>query len=173
MIALGLLILAAAGVVGVAGVLANDGASHELARSFDVLGYEFTGASGVLFLIGIVVGLVGAVGLAMVLSGLRHRARRSLGARRARKGAKSETKALVEERDELAEALEAERRERERSAAPSITEADRGIDAPERAPQRAVPPSHSPAAPAPADSSPVPASYWQRTGKMPPPSNTS
>lgn len=170
MIALGLLILAAAGVVGVAGVLGNDGAQHDLARSFELLGYEFTGSSGVLFLIGVVVGVIGALGLAMVLSGLRHRARRRLDQRRARKEVKGQTKALEQERNELAEALEAERRQRERElgGAGSITDADRGVLVPKRAPEPTVAPTRQPVAPPHAASTPVPATSGQRTGKTGP-----
>jgi hypothetical protein len=101
----------------------------------------------------------------MVLSGLRHRARRSLDHRRARKELKGETKALAEERDHLAEQLEAERLERERSGALSITDADRGVLVPKQAPQTAVAPSREPVAPPPPVSTPVPASSGRRTGR--------
>ena len=58
-IILGLVILIAAVVVGVAGVLGNHGLSHALVHPFAVLGYHVTGSEGRLFFYGIVVGAVG------------------------------------------------------------------------------------------------------------------
>ena len=54
-IILGLIILVAALVVAVAGVLGNGGSAHAVSH-FSVLGYHFTGSAGTLFLLGIVVG---------------------------------------------------------------------------------------------------------------------
>jgi hypothetical protein len=45
-IILGLVVLVAAVVVGVAGVLGNRGIGHELAHPFSVLGYHVTGSEG-------------------------------------------------------------------------------------------------------------------------------
>jgi hypothetical protein len=45
----GLVLLLAAVVVGVAGVLANAGAGHELTHGFAVFGYHVTGSTGPLF----------------------------------------------------------------------------------------------------------------------------
>jgi hypothetical protein len=59
-IILGLIILVAAVVVGVAGVLGNGGA-HGLAHGFSVLGYHVT-SSGTVFLYGIAVGAVAGAG---------------------------------------------------------------------------------------------------------------
>ncbi|MET9449844.1 hypothetical protein [Streptomyces cinerochromogenes] len=53
---LGLIVLIAAIVVGVAGVLANSGSGHELTGGFSVFGHGMTGSTGTLFLYGIVVG---------------------------------------------------------------------------------------------------------------------
>ena len=55
-VVLGLIILVAALVVGVAGVLSNAGSAHALTHGFAVLGYHVTGSAGTLFLYGIVVG---------------------------------------------------------------------------------------------------------------------
>ena len=59
----GLIILVAAVIVGVAGVLTNDGGAHALTSGFSVFGYHVTGSTGVLFLYGIVVGAVAVFGL--------------------------------------------------------------------------------------------------------------
>ena len=58
---LGLVILVAALIAGVAGVLANGGHAHAVTH-FAVFGYHVTGSTGTLFLYGIVVGAL-AVGL--------------------------------------------------------------------------------------------------------------
>ena len=49
-IILGLIVLVAALIAGVAGVLANGGSGHALAHSFAVFGYHVTGSTGTLFL---------------------------------------------------------------------------------------------------------------------------
>ena len=79
-IILGLIILVAAVVVGVAGVLGNGG-THGLAHGFSVLGYHVTG-SGTVFLYGIIVGAVALFGLWLLLAGARHTSRRGRAARR-------------------------------------------------------------------------------------------
>ena len=53
----GLIILLAAVIIGVAGVLGNDGSGHALTHGFSVFGYHVTGSTGTLFLTGIVVGV--------------------------------------------------------------------------------------------------------------------
>lgn len=70
---LGLIILIAAVVVGVAGVLTNSGSAHELTGGFSVYGHEVTGSTGTLFLYGIVVGAAALFGLMLVWTGIRHR----------------------------------------------------------------------------------------------------
>jgi hypothetical protein len=62
---LGLIILVATVVVGVAGVLSNGGSGHALTHGFAVFGYHVTGSAGTLFLSGIVVGAVGILGLSL------------------------------------------------------------------------------------------------------------
>jgi hypothetical protein len=103
---LGLIILVAAVVVGVAGVLGN-GDAHGLAHGFSVLGYHVTG-SGTVFLYGIAVGVVALFGLWLLLAGARHTSRRGRAARRGlrqsqRETAQSrqETAAVAKDRDEL------------------------------------------------------------------------
>ncbi|MFF1478482.1 hypothetical protein ACFVYD_13070 [Streptomyces sp. NPDC058301] len=68
---LGLVLLIAALVVGVTGVVANDGAAHQLTGGFSVFGYHVTGSTGTLFLYGIGVGAVGLLGLSLLLAGAR------------------------------------------------------------------------------------------------------
>lgn len=70
---LGLIILIAAVVVAVAGVLGNSGSGHGMGQGFEVFGYHVTGSTGILFLYGIVVGAVLLFGLGVMLAGA-HRA---------------------------------------------------------------------------------------------------
>src|SRR5664279_4837550 len=66
LIVVGLILLIAAVVVGVAGVLANGGSAHALTHGFAVVGYHVTGSTGTLFLYGIVVGAVALFGLSVL-----------------------------------------------------------------------------------------------------------
>ena len=68
-IVIGLVILIAAVVAGVAGVLSNSGSGHALTHHFAVFGYHVTGSTGTLFLYGIVVGALGLLGLSLLLAG--------------------------------------------------------------------------------------------------------
>jgi hypothetical protein len=61
-IIIGLVILIAAVVAGVTGVLTDSGSGHALNRPFAVFGYHVTGSAGTLFLYGIVVGAQGVNG---------------------------------------------------------------------------------------------------------------
>ena len=88
-IILGLIILVAAVVVGVAGVLGNGG-THGLAHGFSVLGYHITG-SGTVFLYGIAVGIIALFGLWLLAAGARRTARRGSAARRGLKKSRQET----------------------------------------------------------------------------------
>jgi hypothetical protein len=88
-IILGLIILVAAVVVGVAGVFGNGG-THGLAHGFSVLGYHVTG-SGTVFLYGIAVGAVALFGLWLLLAGVRHSSRRGRAARRGLRQSQRET----------------------------------------------------------------------------------
>jgi hypothetical protein len=100
-IILGLVILVAAVIVGVTGVLTNGGSGHGLAHGFAVFGYHVTGSTGTLFLYGIVVGAVGLFGLWLLLTGARRGARRGRAARRGLKQSRRETAAVTRERDDL------------------------------------------------------------------------
>jgi hypothetical protein len=100
-IILGLVILVAAVVAGVAGVLANSGGGHALTHGFAVFGYHVTGSTGTLFLYGIVVGAAGLAGLSLLLAGARRTSRRGRTARRGLQQSRRETAAASQARDDL------------------------------------------------------------------------
>jgi uncharacterized membrane protein YciS (DUF1049 family) len=100
-IIIGLVILIAAVITGVAGVLANNGSSHALTHGFAVFGYHVTGSTGTLFLYGIVVGALGFFGLSLLLAGARRTSRRGHAARRGLKQSRQETAAVRQSRDDL------------------------------------------------------------------------
>jgi hypothetical protein len=103
-ILIGLVILLAAVVVGVAGVVTNGGDAHTLTDQFAVFGYHVTGSTGMVFLYGIVVGAVGLFGLSLLLAGARRTARRGRTARSELKQSRRETAAAYQDRDDLAQA---------------------------------------------------------------------
>ncbi len=82
LVIIGLIVLLAAVVVGVTGVLTNAGSAHLLTDHFAVFGYHVTGSTGTLFLYGMVVGAVAGIGLAVLLAGARRAASRGRDARR-------------------------------------------------------------------------------------------
>jgi hypothetical protein len=98
---LGLVILLAAVIIGVAGVLGNEGSGHALSHGFSVFGYHVTGSTGTLFLTGIVVGAVALAGLSLLLAGARRTSRRGSAARRGLKQSRRETAAVSQGRDDL------------------------------------------------------------------------
>ena len=97
----GLIILVAAVIVGVAGMLANSGGAHALTSGFSVFGYHVTGSTGVLFLYGIVVGAIAVFGLTLLLSAARRSSRRGRAARRGLKQSRRETAEVSRDRDDL------------------------------------------------------------------------
>ncbi|MFF3454024.1 hypothetical protein ACFYXH_06760 [Streptomyces sp. NPDC002730] len=98
---LGLIILIAAVVFGVAGVLTNSGSGHELTGGFSVFGHDMTGSTGTLFLYGIVVGAVALFGLILLLTGARRRpSRRGSVSRRGLKQSRRETASAGRDRDD-------------------------------------------------------------------------
>jgi len=107
-ILIGLVILVAAVVVGLAGVLSNGGSEHTLTDQFAVFGYHVTGSTGLLFLYGIVVGAVGLLGLSLLLAGARRTARRGRTARSELKQSRRETATANQDRDDLAQARQRE-----------------------------------------------------------------
>ena len=100
-IIIGLVILVAAVVAGVAGVLSNSGSGHALTHHFAVFGYHVTGSTGTLFLYGIVVGALGLLGLSLLLAGARRTSRRGREARRGLTQSRRETAAASQDRDDL------------------------------------------------------------------------
>ena len=101
MIIIGLVILIAAVIAAVAGVLSNSGSGHALTHHFAVFGYHVTGSDGTLFLSGIVVGALGVFGLSLLLAGARRTSRRGSEARRGLTKSRRETAAATQDRDDL------------------------------------------------------------------------
>src|SRR6202035_2045811 len=99
-IILGLVILVAAGIAGVTGVLANGGHAHAVTH-FAVFGYHVTGSAGTLFLYGIVTGALVMAGLSLLLAGARRTSRRGRAARQSLRQSRRETAAVSQDRDDL------------------------------------------------------------------------
>jgi hypothetical protein len=108
-IIIGLVILVAAVVVGVAGVLSNSGSGHALTHPFALFGYHVTGSTGTLFLYGIVVGAIAVAGLSLLLAAARRTSRRGHEARRGLKQSRRETAAVSQDRDDLIDQRDAAR----------------------------------------------------------------
>lgn len=117
MAALGLLLLAAAGVFGVVVALSNAGADHA-AMNLSFFGFAQHMSVGRLFAVGIITGIIGTLGLALMLGkiGRAARKRKEGRAREREVGGIEEVRA---ERDRLAAELEGERARRE--VAPAAT----------------------------------------------------
>lgn len=111
LVVVGLVLLIAAVVVGVAGVLSNTDGAHALTDDFSVLGVEVGGSTGTLFLCGLVVGAVGVLGLGLVLAGARRSSRRGFEARRGLRESRRETAVAIQERDDLVDQRDAARAE--------------------------------------------------------------
>jgi hypothetical protein len=97
---LGLVILVAAVIAGVAGVLANGGDAHAVTH-FAVFGYHVTGSAGTLFLYGIITGALALAGLSLLLAGARRTSRRGRAARQSLRQSRRETAAVSQDRDDL------------------------------------------------------------------------
>jgi hypothetical protein len=80
-IVVGLVLLVAAVVVGVAAITGNTGAGHA-AGHFSLWGFHYTGSTGLLLLYGIIVGAVAIFGAALLLTHARRTSRRGTEARR-------------------------------------------------------------------------------------------
>jgi hypothetical protein len=118
LVILGLVVLIAAVIAGVAGVLANGGHAHTVTH-FAVFGYHVTGSTGTLFLYGIVVGALALAGLSVLLAGARRTSRRGRDARRRLAQSRRETAAAGKDRDDLLD-----QRERDIAQAPAAATAD-------------------------------------------------
>ena len=125
---LGLVILVAAVIVGVGGVLGNGGSGHALSHGFALFDYHVTGSTGTLFLYGIVVGAVALFGLSLLLAGARRTSLRGRAARRGLKQSRHETAAVSRDRDDMIDQRDTARAEtasaRQDDAARSDTHAD-------------------------------------------------
>ncbi len=108
-IIIGLIILVAAVVAGVAGVLSNSGSGHALTHNFAVFGYHVTGSTGTLFLYGVVVGALALLGLSLLLAGARRTSRRGHEARHGLIQSRRETAAVRQDRDDLIDQRETAR----------------------------------------------------------------
>jgi hypothetical protein len=106
---LGLIILVAAVVVGVDGVVNNAGSAHALTHGFSVFGYHVTGSTGTLFLYGVVVGAVALFGLSLLLVSARRVSRRGHVARSGLRQSRRETADVSRERDDLIDQRETAR----------------------------------------------------------------
>ena len=125
-VVLGLIILVAAVVVGVAGVFNNVGSGHALTHGFSVFGYHVTGSTGALFLYGIVVGAAAMLGLGLLLAGARRTSRRGHAVRRELKQSRGQTAAVSEDRDLIGqrESAQAETARSERARADETTRSE-------------------------------------------------
>ncbi|MHB6911554.1 hypothetical protein [Streptomyces sp. DB-54] len=106
---LGLILLIAAVVVGVAGVVTNAGSAHALTHGFSVFSYHMTGSTGTLFLYGIVVGAVAVIGLSLILTRVSRASRRHHAASRGLEQPPRETAAAGRDRDDLVDQRETPR----------------------------------------------------------------
>ena len=100
-IIIGLVILIAAVVAGVAGVLSNSRSGHPLTHPFAAFGYHVTGSAGTLFLYGIVAGALALLGLSLPMAGARRTSGRGREARRGLTQSRRDTAAASQDRDDL------------------------------------------------------------------------
>lgn len=77
LVIIGLVLLIAAVIVIVAGVITNNADTNALAGDFDVLGLHISGTEGELFLYGAGAGAVAMLGLSLMAAGLRRTSRRT------------------------------------------------------------------------------------------------
>lgn len=106
---IGLIILGISALVAVLGVATNGGSTHLVNGDFALFGQHITGLStGQLFLFGIIVGLVAAVGLS-VLRGFFVRGLASRDLQKELKKSRAETLALRSDYERLHKELESEK----------------------------------------------------------------
>lgn len=101
MVILGVILLVAAVVTGVAGVVVNSDDAHALTDDFSIFGYAVTGSTGTLFLLGIAVGAVAVLGLALIVTATSRERRRRLAARGELRDVRAEAASVKAERDDL------------------------------------------------------------------------
>lgn len=105
----GLIVFAAAAIVGLVGLMSNVGPSHQLTEAFSVFGYHVTDSAGTVFLFGIVAGVVAALGLGVLLAGARRTADRGRVARRELARSQQENTLINRDRMNLLEHQQPER----------------------------------------------------------------
>lgn len=125
-IIVGLIILIAALVVGIAGVLGNGASAHPLAH-FSVLGYHVTGSVGTLYLSGIVVGAAGLLGLTLLLAGARRTSRRGRDARLRLRQSRLDAATAANARDHLIDQHATARADRVRALGNDTLASDSGV----------------------------------------------
>jgi predicted lipid-binding transport protein (Tim44 family) len=113
-IIIGLIILVAAVVAGVSGVLSNSGGGHAVTH-FAMFGYHVTGSTGTLFLYGIVLGAIGLFGLSLLMAGARRTSRRGSDARRGLRQSRRETATASQQRDDVIDQRDTARAETARA----------------------------------------------------------
>ncbi|MGW0393477.1 hypothetical protein ACWDYJ_21800 [Streptomyces sp. NPDC003042] len=112
---LGLIILIAALIIAVAGVIGNLGSAHELTNDFSVFGYHVTSSTGALFLYGIAVGAAALLGLVLLLTAARRASRRGRLARQGSGVSRRESAVVDRERDDLIQQRDAARAQTDQS----------------------------------------------------------
>lgn len=100
MIVAGLLVLLAAGAMGIARITAYNGTSRSSPFRFDVPGYHLQGPGSRLFLFGLLVGAVAMLGLSTMVAGLGRGFRRRPASRQLPTG-RQRTTALRKQNDQL------------------------------------------------------------------------
>ena len=95
----GLIVMLVAAIVAIVGILSNAGPNHLLSDSFSVFGYHVTGSTGTLFLFGIAIGAVAAIGLGLLLTGARRTSTRAHDVQRDARRFRRETAFINRERD--------------------------------------------------------------------------
>jgi uncharacterized protein (DUF3084 family) len=120
-IIIGLIILVAAVVAGVSGVLSNSGGGHAVTH-FAMFGYHVTGSTGTLFLYGIVLGAIGLFGLSLLTAGARRTSRRGSDARRGLRQSRRETATASQQRDDLIDQRDTARADTARAETASAQE---------------------------------------------------
>ncbi|MFD0364144.1 hypothetical protein ACFQZZ_22090 [Nocardia sp. GCM10030253] len=93
-ILIGLIVLIAAVIIGVAGVAANMGEVSTSTNDFAMFDYHFTADAGQLFGYGAAVGAIGMLGLSLLLTGVWRSSRRGVATRRELRQSRKEVAAV-------------------------------------------------------------------------------
>lgn len=137
LVILGVILLVAAVVTGVTGVVVNSDEAHALTDDFSLFGYAVTGSTATLFALGIAVGAAGALGLAMIVAATSRERRRRLAARGELRDVRAEADSVKAERDDLLARVDSENTARV-DAENAATEDAARLDAERAASENAV-----------------------------------